>query len=102
MKPALQANQKTGTRKVCKNGIAQITARTRAPTPKIGMVRRSRRRAGCAAWKKNTSAAPRNTIVGTQSEYGAGKRGCHPPRKSNVATHEIVTMLAYSDMKKQA
>ena len=31
-----------------------------------------------------------------------GNNGCQPPRNNSVATHVMVTMLAYSDMKKHA
>src|SRR5438874_6167814 len=48
------------------------------------------------------NATTTKTAVATQLEYGAGNSGCQPPRNSNVATHVMVTMLAYSDMKKQA
>src|SRR5437868_10446336 len=48
------------------------------------------------------SATNANTTGATQFEYGAGKSGCQPPRNSNVATHVIVIMFAYSDMKKEA
>src|SRR6476661_2714993 len=47
-------------------------------------------------------AASRKTITGTKFESGAGNNGCQPPRYNNVATQVMVTMLAYSDMKKQA
>src|SRR6185312_14274003 len=43
-----------------------------------------------------------STAVTTQFEYGAGNKGCHPPKYNSVATQVMVTMLAYSDMKKQA
>src|ERR1700755_3034328 len=48
-------------------------------------------------------AAKTKTMVGTKFEpYCAGHSGCHPPRKSSVATQETVTMLAYSAMKNDA
>src|SRR5581483_4698970 len=100
--PALAANQNMGTSTVCRTGTAPNAARTRKAIAKIGKVNRSRLRAGCTAWEKHQTAAKIRTMAGTQLEYGAGNRGCQPPRNSSVATHVMVTMLAYSDMKKQA
>src|SRR3954451_9631623 len=72
-------------------------------TPATGSVNRSNGRAGFKPWNTEIAAAPRNRTTGTSHDpYSAGHRGCHPPRNSSVATEVIVTMFAYSAIKKAA
>src|SRR5579863_312291 len=103
MKPSFTENQNKGSKTAATIGTRNTAAAPRKTTPNTGSVSRSNGRAGFIACEKQISPATAKISVGMNREpYSAGKRGCHPPRNSSVATADTVIMLQYSAMKNAA